>query len=658
MNHRLATFIIGLILMLPTQAAQKTTAHKSNATTAASFFNHAMHEDLYWEALVQVANGNKDAALRIVDAIKTGTPTTHHCAWKDDTPTTIDSFFDKLFIASIRHDPQALSELGLFESIGINDHNAHLTPLSAHKIMHDLKEAKANLARLQAYSRDALSEDQQVSYDIFSWILHHTVAGERFLYHAYIINQMEGALMSLTVLLTQFHILKTVEDAEHYIARLHKIPEQLHQAIEFMELQKSKGILPPRFTIEKVIRIIEKSIPKLVRSNLFYTHLEEQLHKIDGANCDALLQKTYDVLTDAVYPAYQNLHRYFTQLLEHAQTNHGVWALPDGDAYYAHKLYYHTTTNLSADEIHALGLEEVANIHAQMRSIIANELGVNAEGNIGALVQELSKDPGFYYPNTQESRAQCLADYQAILERSRKELAHLFDLKPRTGVAIKQVPAHEEEGAPGAYYFAPSADGSRPGMFFANLRDMNEIPKYSMETLTIHEAEPGHHFQLALQYEMNMPTLRKLGVFNAYCEGWALYAEKLAYEHGFYSSPFAKLGHLKDELMRAARLVIDTGIHQKRWTREQAIAYMEEVTGYHRNTVISEIERYFVLPGQACSYKIGQLKILALRQQAKDALGEAFDIREFHNEVLQLGCAPLTVLEEVIERYIKKKLNA
>ncbi|HSW73680.1 MAG TPA: DUF885 domain-containing protein, partial [Candidatus Limnocylindria bacterium] len=299
-----------------------------------------------------------------------------------------------------------------------------------------------------------------------------------------------------------------------------------------------------------------------------------------------------------------------------------------------------------------------ASIQAVMAAIFST-IGISTQDkSVGVLMQELSQDPQFYYPNTAAGRQECLTDYQTILERSRKELAHLFDLKPKMSVKIQQVPAHEELGKPMAYYFRPSMDGSRPGIFFANLRNMAEVPTYGMETLTIHEAEPGHHFQIALQQEMPLPIIRKITTYTAYAEGWALYTEKLAYEHGFYSSPYAQLGHLQDELLRAARLVIDTGIHHKRWSREQAIEYMKDVTGYHHDSAVTEVERYFVLPGQACAYKVGQLKILELRQRAKVALGDRFNIKEFHNVILKTATVPLTILESVIDEYIQKTKSA
>jgi uncharacterized protein (DUF885 family) len=622
-----------------------------------TIFDHKKNPDLYWQALVDVANGDKDAALKIVEAIHSDKPIIITAAWKEDRPENIDDFFDKLFLAFVSRDPQLLSFLNLFESIGIREHNAHLTDLSTEAFLHNLAEAKKNLSRLNGYSVDDLSEEQKLSHKIFSWMLNHKVAGENFLFHDYTLNQMDGILTSLPVVLTQFHKIETVEDAENFISRLNKIQQQFQQVIEFIELQKTKGIVLPRFAVEKILTIIEKSTPDDLTTNIFYSHLQEQLTKLNLPNKDALLEQVKKALEQSVYPAYRALHIYFTHLLTIAQTNHGVWALPNGNEFYHYALRHHTTTNLSADEIHALGLREVALIQKEMHKILADENLDDPKKSAGILVQELSEKPEFYYPNTKEGREQCLADFGKILDRSREELSHLFGIKPKSGVTIQKVPAHEEEGSPAACYYPPSADGTRPGIFFANLRDMGEIPKHGMETLTIHEAEPGHHFQLALQYEMNIPMLRKLGSYNAFAEGWALYAEKLAYEQGFYSSSFSKLGHLRDELMRAVRLVVDTGIHHKRWTREQAIDYMQEQTGYHQNSVITEIERYFVWPGQACAYKIGQLKILELRKRAQEQLGENFDIREFHDAILKAAEVPLAILEEVVDRYIMEKSN-
>lgn len=644
-------FFLISVLTVSTTAIQSTV--KDSIFESKNIFSDTSHSDLYWEALGLAARGKKEDALKVVEAIRQNTPLAFAPTWQVDQPSNIDDFFNKLFMMTIMRDPQALSELGLFESIGIREHNGYLTDVSIDALGQNLNEAEENAVRLSKYSFEELTREQKVSYKIFSWMLNHAVEGRKFLIHDYKIHQMDGVLAALSALLTQFHVLETADDIHNYIARLYKIPQQFQQTLEVLALQQARGIVPPRFTVEKVIAIIKALTPEQVEENVFYRRLEEQVGKIDIHHRSAILMEAHRVLQEEVYPAYNKLQGYYEQLLETGLENNGVWALPEGEAYYTYMLQHHTTTDLSADEIHALGLKEVARIHREMRQIFVQEGMNDANKSVGALVHAFSKDQKFYYPNTEEGRKQCLADYCSILERSRKELSHLFDLKPNVEVMIQPVPRHEEEGMPAAYYYRPSMDGSRPGTFFVNLRNMAEVPKYKMETLAIHEAEPGHHFQCALQNMMDIPMLRKNGWYTAYGEGWALYTEKLAYEQGFYSSSFAKLGHLCDELLRAVRLVVDTGIHHKRWTREQAVAYMEEATGFHRNSLVTEVERYFVMPGQACAYKIGQHKILELRQRAKEALGEKFDIRIFHNVILAVGCVPLTVLEEVVDQYIQ-----
>jgi len=613
-------------------------------------FANKPNADLYWKALLQIAKNNKEEALKIVAAIKSNAP----------APTTqeqadpFDAFFDELFIASVHKDPERLTDLGLFESIGIHEHNAHLNDVSQEAIRADVQKAQEQLHRLKQFSYKNLSSEQKVSHKMFHWLLTHTVAGEPFLFHDYKVNQMFGTLLNQTILFTQFHPLKTAEDVEHYLTRLSRIPEQLQQTISLLEHQLKNSIKPPLFTIIKVKNMLQKLMPQPATDHVFYKNLAGHVEKIDMHDKDKALTRTEAVLQNQIYPAYQSLLEFFTKLHDQTDTNHGVWALPAGDDYYAHMLKQHTTTDLSPDQIHELGLKEVEKIHTEMRAILAREGITDPNKTAIELFNSIANDPRFFYPETDEGRKQCLADYYAILDRCRTELYPLFDLKPKSSVKVSPVPKHEEEGAPGAYYFPPSMDGSRPGTFFANLRSMKETPKYGMETLTIHEGEPGHHFQVALQQESDMHIMRKIPAhYTAYLEGWALYAEKLAYEQDFYSSSFAQIGHLQGELMRAARLVVDTGIHKKRWTREQAIDYMEAATGMDHGSVVTEIERYFVLPGQACAYKIGQLKILELRDRARKALGDKFDIRKFHNVVLGVGACPLTILEEVVDEYIQ-----
>ncbi len=619
-------------------------------------FAHKKNPDLYWQALLEVAHGNKEAALKTVAGINNSQAITRALPWKDPQ-SDIDAFFDKLFLDSVSCDPQMLSQIRLFESIGIYDHNIQLTNVSPKAYLQNLCKAQENLACLNRYNYESLSRDQKIAYKIFSWMLHQAVAGEKFLFHAYKINQLDGVLIDLVDLFIRYHKLETAQDAERYITRLSKIPQHFQQAIEFLEVQKDKGLLPPRFTIEKVILSIKKIVAECTDKNIFYTYLKEQLDTINVKNRRTILKKARRVIEHDVCPAYQMLQRYFTHLLDRVHTNNGVWALPDGDEYYRYMLKCHTTTTLSADAIHAIGLQHVAQIHQEIRKLLASEKLDDKNKSVGALMREFSENPRFYYPNTDAGREECLVDFRVIFERSKKDLGYLFGLKPQAGLVIQRFPVQEEDGAPSANNLMPSIDGSRPGVVLLNLRNMAEVPKFDMETLIIHEGDPGHHFQSALQCQIDIPILLKIALFNGYCEGWALYAEKLAYEYDFYSSLSSKLGHLQNDLLRAARLVVDTGIHHKRWTREQAIVYMENVTGIHHDSVVTEVERYFVLPGQACSYKIGQLKILELRKRAQQKLGDTFDIREFHDVVLKIAAAPLTILEEVVDRYINERIK-
>jgi len=622
-----------------------------------SFFLNDINTDFYWEALVQVGKSNKELALKIIEALKSGKSLSFINLTKDNYLSDINTFFDFLFLKFVSNSPQRLSYLGLFESIGIREHNAYLDDISIGSIVRDFQEKKACLRILKSFSFNDLSDDQKISYKIFLWKLNNILSGEKFLFHDYKINQMFGILSDLNDLFTGFHRLEIEEDVKNYISRLKRIPEQLSQTIKLLEYQNSQGIFMPAFSLKKVIEIIKKVIPELVTENIFYSHLASKINDIQGIDKDAFLIQAKEVIQVHVYSVYKMLQEYLIELLNKTGGNYGVWVLPNGDDYYQYLLEQHTTTTLSAEQIHELGLIEVEKIQKEMREIFAAEDIVDPDKSVGQLMQELSKDNSFFYPETDEGRDQCLIDFEKILERSRKELNPLFDLKPKYSVIIKAVPKHNEAVMPGAYYQRPSIDGKRPGTFFVNLRSMFEVPKYEMETLTVHEAEPGHHFQISLQQDMDIPILRKLGKYTVYSEGWALYVEKLAYEQGFYSSNFSKLGHLQDELLRAVRLVIDTGIHNKKWHRKKAIAYMEKITGFCRDNVITEIERYFVYPGQACSYKIGQLKFLELRQRAKNKLGERFNIQKFHNVILKTGACPLVVLEEAIDKYIKKELK-
>ncbi|MEM7353510.1 MAG: DUF885 domain-containing protein, partial [Acidobacteriota bacterium] len=314
-----------------------------------------------------------------------------------------------------------------------------------------------------------------------------------------------------------------------------------------------------------------------------------------------------------------------------------------------------TTSDLEPEAIHRMGLAEVERIQAEMLTIL-DETGRDVSAGFAPAMAALQDDPSFYYPDTDEGRAAILRDYQVMIDEISAGLDGAFDIRPVAGVEVRREAEFKEATAPGAHYQRPAMDGSRPGVFFANLYDIKATPKYGMRTLAYHEAVPGHHFQIALQMEQeDLPFFRRLIPFTAFSEGWALYAERLAWELGFLEDPYDNLGRLQAELFRSVRLVVDTGIHHQRWSREAAIDYMLANTGMAESDVTSEIERYFIMPGQACAYKIGMMKILELREKAQEALGERFDLREFHRVVLTGGAMPLPMLERVVDELIESK---
>ncbi|MBX7066212.1 MAG: DUF885 domain-containing protein [Parachlamydiales bacterium] len=546
------------------------------------------------------------------------------------SPSTgeLAAFFNRIFVEQLS--PQDLTWVGLFESLGIHDHNRYLDDLSIDGLKRPYDLAKSHWITLQT----TLPGEDDFSKQVVNWNLLLILNGEKFFLHQYFINQMRGVPQEIASIFMNMHPLNHPEDVENYVLRLEQIPIRFKQLMETMDVQRDLGITAPRFAIEKSIAGLENWISSPAEKHLLISRLKDQP--------DEIVQRAKTVVANEVIPAYQELIDYLKKHIP--QHENGVWALPDGDAFYEYCLKKHTTLDISAEEIHEIGLREVARIEKQMEGILKQE-GLWKDGlTVGQHMVEIGQDPKYYFPNTDEGREACLKRFEEILERSRKILGPLFADQPKSPVIIKRVPSHEENGAPGAYYMGPSFDGTRPGMFFANLSNLKTLPMYKMETLVIHEAEPGHHFQIAWVVESDLHILRK-NIFNAaYMEGWALYAESLAYEQGFYSSPLDQIGHLNEELFRAARLVVDTGIHWKRWSKAEALDYFSRVTGNHIEFATAEVERYFVYPGQACSYKMGQLKILEARKQEQERLKEQFNLVKFHSDLFKNGVVPLSML--------------
>jgi len=573
-------------------------------------------------------------------------------------PLKIDWFYGRVFAAFAFDSPEMLSTMRILPS-WLDFHSTKLddaSPAHADKMFNDLKEG---LATLKRYDRSELDREGKLSYDTLAYFLQVQVDGEAYRLHDFPVNQMHGLQSALPDFMVQIHQVTNLDEANNYITRLNKVPLKFDQLIESLKLRESKGVVPPRFTVEKVLVQMKGFAAKPVPENPIYISLKEKLDKIppeqmDGATRTRLLAQAEQAIKSSVYPSYGKLIDYFSALQPKAQANNGAWSLPDGDNYYAWCVRMHTTTTMTPQEVHDLGLAEVARVSGEMDTILKGQ-GL-ASGTVGARVQQLANDAAQQFPNTPEGKQAMLVRYQEILDDINKGLGNAFDLRPKLGVEVRAVPEFSQATAPGAYYEQGAFDGSRPGVFYANMRAPGDTPKFAMRTLAYHVGIPGHHFQIAIAQELqDVPFFRKVIPFTAYQEGWALYSERLAYELGFGVEQLDSLGRLRDEMMRATRLVIDSGIHYKRWTREQAITYMMENTGMSEGDVTAEVERYFVNPGQALAYKAGMIKILALREHAKEALGDKFELKHFHNEVLVHGALPLTVLEGVINDWIAKR---
>jgi uncharacterized protein (DUF885 family) len=570
-------------------------------------------------------------------------------------PLRIGWFYERVFIGYAMDDPELLTSLGMLPP-WLDWFSDDLTDRSLVREKQVQAKLRDDLATLRSYDRAALDEQGQLSYDVLEYFLAIQAEGERFSHHDYPLNQLFGIQSGFPTFMATQHAVRSQGAAEDYVARLGKVPVMVDQVLEGLRAREAAGILPPTFVVEKVLAEMRAFTATPARQNILYTSFAEKLGKLPAgelgdADRTALLASVESTVQDQVYPAYGKFIAYYDTLLAKTTGNHGVWSLPDGEAFYAWAARQHTSTDMTPAQIHQLGLDEVARIEAQMHEILVGQ-GL-AEGSVGERVQQIALRPDQLYPDTDEGRAAIIADFTRIIAEVDAGIGEHFNVRPRQGVTVERVPEFREKTAPGAYYNPPAMDGSRPGVFSINLRNTAEVARFGMRTLAIHEAIPGHHFQTTIQQELTgVPTFRKVLPFTAFSEGWALYSERLAWEIGLQDDPLDNLGRLQAEMFRAVRLVVDTGLHDKRWTREQAIAYMLEKTGMPETDVVAEIERYLVMPGQALAYKVGMNKILALREKAKEALGPKFRLSEFHDLVLTGGDLPLALLERRVDAWI------
>ena len=577
-------------------------------------------------------------------------------------PVSIDHYLAKDLVKKITDSPEYMTNLGVFDNFGfIFRHNERLSVQTSDKRNEDYKHNLNRLNILEGFDESKLSKSQKITQKIAIFDTQNDIeAYERFKYHSYPFNQISGNHLNLVEFMTDTHPMKSLNDARNYIDRVEMFDEVLLENLSWLKAQKEQEIFLPKFVMDHVIGQLEELIGYEDSNNPL---MQIFIKKIDDMGIVAgeraeLINELSGAIKDNVKPGYQSILSFMIENYKYANQYHGVWSLPDGDDFYALRLRTYTTTDYSAAEIHEIGLQEVERIGNRMKEIFL-ELGYEVNKPIGEMMSDLNENPEFLYEDTPDRKEIVIKDYNQMVKEAEQDVRPYFFDFPESPVEVRAVPEYSEKTAAGGYYQSPSLDGSRPGVFYANLYDIKQTPKFGMRTLTFHEAVPGHHFQIALNLENDELTLyRRLGYrTSAYTEGWALYAEQLGVEVGMTKSLYDELGVLQSEMFRANRLVVDTGLHYKKWTREKAMEYMKKVTGMSDTEVRVEIERYIVWPGQATSYKMGMIKILDLRDKAMNELGAKFDLRKFHSIVLDQGIVPLFILDDLIDEWINEEIT-
>ncbi|MEZ5892421.1 MAG: DUF885 domain-containing protein [Parvularculaceae bacterium] len=526
------------------------------------------------------------------------------------------------------------------------------------------------LQEIRDIDRDQLNAGDRVTYDVLRDAYQTAARRNQFAFGGatafasaspFSVTQISGPHILLPRLMLTQHSVATRQDAEDYIARLNEFGRVFDETIETVGGDAALGITPPLFAIDGALNSINGFIAPAPSDNPLAATFAGKLDAVADLSAEEradLAARAAGAVEATVYPAYKRLAVTLENLKEQAGADAGIWRFGDeGAAFYALALSAYGAGGKTPDDVHELGLSEVARITAEMDAILKAQ-GLS-NGSVAERFSAIGARPGMLYPNTDEGREVLLGDLNTQVADVMAKAGDWFGTLPKQAVEVRRVPVYEQDSSPGGYYSAAPIDGSRPGIFWINLKNTADWPKHSTKTLAYHEAVPGHHFQRSLERSAGLPLIRTMLGYSEFSEGWALYAEQVAAEMGQYADdPLGDLGRLQSELFRAARLVVDTGIHHKQWSREQAIDYMQSVTGDTRDAVTREIERYSVWPGQACAYKLGMLKINELRARAEEALGDDFNIREFHDEVLLTGAMPLPVLDRKINDWIKEKKGA
>jgi len=580
------------------------------------------------------------------------------CSQAQQRPEDIEELFRNFFNEYIQLMPETGTQIGVPAEWGIVVKNDELNDESEAGIQKIYDLYRKYVGWLQQYDRAKLTDSQRIASLVLQWFLKNELEGEKFHNHGYIINPIFGFHGTFLSMMTEHHRISSTADAEDYIERLRKVESKTERLLERMKTQEENGIIPPSYVVGNYLQLLNEFISVSFEQNLLHTSFRSRIDKIEDISNGMkafLCRKVTRALKNNVYPAYRRVIEQVELMLEKADQHAGVWKLPEGNEYYSYCLHTHTTTDMTPEQVHELGLKEVERIQGEL-TYQFRKLGITGKGEFPDLLGQYMQvsgnreDERYFFPPTEEGEIQTLLAYQAIIDSMEDCLPQMFSTIPRATVNVARVPEYKEQVI-GTYYQQPKLDGSEDGIFYANLSYQHQ--KTGMKALTYHEAIPGHHLQIALEQENSEARLFKaIFFFTGYVEGWALYAEKLAADYGFFSDTESLIGYLRSELFRALRLVIDTGIHYKKWTREMAYDYLLSNLGW---ASYSEIDRYIVWPGQACAYKIGELKLLELRARLKNDLGDAFDIKEFHDLVLKHGSLPLDLLENIMVEHIKSR---
>ena len=577
-------------------------------------------------------------------------------------PVSIDHFLGKELVVGLVESPEALTYIGIFDRFDwITGHNSRLSIPRDDDIKEGIEELEKSIKTLYKYKDSRLTDIQKSTKKIAIFDYENNLKElKEFPYHDYPLNQIGGTHLNTIQFLSDMHPIRSISEAEGFISRVNLVKEVYEGTVKDLERQADAGIFPPEFVYKHVIEQLNEFINFNYEEHPLFTQF---MKKVKDLNLDSEKEFLFEEaikrgIDESVTPGFILLKDFMVKTQKSANKNHGIWSQPNGDEYYKLRIRSYTTTDYSPEEIHQMGLSEVERISTRMKEILVM-LGYDKNKTVGVLMNELNESPQFLYADTPDRKDIVVNDYMEMVNEAIDVMTDYFHTMPKADVIVKAIPEYSEQTAAGGYYQAPALDGSRPGVFYANLYDIKQTPTYSMRTLAYHEATPGHHHQIAHSLENDSLTMyRRFGYrTSAFSEGWALYAERLALEVGLAENPYDELGILQSEIFRAVRLVVDTGMHYKRWTREEAMEYMKSKTGMSDTEVRVEIERYIVWPGQALSYKVGMIKILELREKAMNELGNKFNIKDFHSAVLDHGNPPLFIVEEMVEKMIEESNN-